>query len=232
MIILLLGRSKFGSRLRRASDDRQLHSNAPTVTAALSDDPDPADFKGGYQTVVAIIQGVAFVVLTSTTFREIRTSISQDHLAHSVGIGIQALVTLSVIVIVTFEYFDLTGAAAWSLGFFDIIIPYMLGIGEVAQATWLGDNALWWGSLSFLLLASTVAFKYSAHRARPESFRDIRYYGYFKKTIDRLALASLITFAFATAVCVASIYENLPPWLFATAPLVATLSFVGIWLLP
>jgi hypothetical protein len=200
VIILLFGRSIFQNRLRASSDAGKSHSNPITIAAEPYKNINPEDFKGGYQTVVAIIQGVAFVILTSTAFTEIRASITGDHAVASAVISIQALVTLSVIIIVTFEYFDLAGAVVWSPGFFDVIIPYILGVGEVAQATWLGDNTLWWGSLSFLLLASTVAFQYSAIRAKPEGFRDLRYHRYFRKIVKRLALASSITLTFAMAV--------------------------------
>jgi hypothetical protein len=229
IILLLLGRSIFKNRLRTVSDVKEARSNPATIAAASSEHIDPGDFKGGYQTVVAIIQGVAFVVLTSTAFGGIRASITGDNAVASVDKSIQALVTLSVIIIVTFEYFDLAGAAVWSPGFFDVAIPYILGVGEVAQATWLGDNTLWWGSLSFLLLASTVAFQYSAIRAQPEGFRDLRYHRYFRKTVKRLALASLVTLTFAIAVCIASICAHLSPWFYVALPSVATISFVGIW---
>jgi hypothetical protein len=206
------------------------HDGLPGSTAATPDldhdpDLDPDDFKGSYQTLVAIIQGVAFGALGLASLPALHASIAEGRVAQCVTITTQALVTLIAIIIVTNEYFELTRAGYWYPTVVDTAIPYVLGAGEFLAAGWVGNNSSWWGSLSFFLAASAAAFKHSAFKAKMGRFRDEEAYRIFIRSVNNLFTASVITLAFAAAVCLASIYSDLSTWFYAVAPLIAAASF-------
>jgi hypothetical protein len=83
----------------------------------------PDSFATGYQTLVAIIQGVAFGTLIvngqNVIFRG--GSISQ----HLTAAG-QLITTFTVIAAVTYEYLQLVRAVQWSPRLADTTVPYLL----------------------------------------------------------------------------------------------------------
>lgn len=86
-------------------------------------------FATGYQTLVAIIEGVAFGALIVTgqnvIFRS--GSISQ----HLTATG-QLVTTFAVIAAVTYQYLQLVGAVQWSLG-----------LADTTVISWGGARSLW-----------------------------------------------------------------------------------------
>ncbi|HXW46665.1 MAG TPA: hypothetical protein VEL03_17880, partial [Streptosporangiaceae bacterium] len=108
------------------------------------------NFATAYQTMTAIIQGVALVVLVSTSAHAIfgRASGSQVAIAAS-----QAVTVFVVIIVTTDQYFQLAAATRWLPSTFDTAIPYLIGVGEAIAALSLGDNTRWWGSIAWSLLA-------------------------------------------------------------------------------
>jgi len=213
----------FAARNRDTKGSNSVMSNAPAIDSDRSE-----DFKGGYQTVVAIIQGVAFGALALSVLPTMRASIEGGQIARSVTIAMQALVTLIAIIIVTDSYFYLTGTARWDPTILDTAVPYLLGSSEVAVGVWVGNNTLWWAALSSLLLASAAAFKYSSIRVKAQEFIDTAERRLLMKDVRDGAKASLATLTFSVAVCLLSIYTNLSAWLYAIAPLVAAAVYTKV----
>ncbi len=223
----LIGRAIFRSRPGAAPNSGIQVNKAVTRATPATDSDRSDDFKGGYQTVVAIIQGVAFVTLAVSTLPAMRASIAGGQAIGSVTIGTQALVMLITIIIVTGSYFDLTRRVHWNPTILDTAVPYILGSSEVAAAAWVGTNTLWWAALSSLLLVGAAALKYSSIRTRAENFIDPADYWHFMKVVRKDTAASLVTLAFSVAVCLLSIYTDLSAWFYAIAPLIAAAVFIS-----
>ena len=221
----LIGREISRSRPGAARNSDAQVSKTVTRAAPNTESDSGDDFKGGYQTVVAIIQGVAFVTLAVTTLPTMHASIAGGQVTRSFTVATQALVTLIAIIIVTDSYIDLTRAAHWDPTILDTAVPYILGSSEVAAAAWVGNTSLWWAALSSLLLVSAAADKHSSIRAKAEDFIDAAAYRQFRKAVRGLAMASLTTLAFSVVVCLLSIYADLS-WFYAIAPLIAATVFI------
>src|SRR5215469_15341018 len=131
------------------------------------------NFATGYQTMTAIIQGVALVALVTTSAHAVfgTTSGSQVAIAAS-----QAVAVFVIIIITTDQYFQLAASTRWLPSTIDTAIPYLIGAGEAIAALSLGDNTRWWASISWSLLAGAIAFGHSAVRAAPEGFEGIEEY--------------------------------------------------------
>ncbi len=174
-------------------------------------------FATGYQTLVAIIQGVAFGALIATgqdaVFR--RGSVPQ----HLITAG-QLITTFTVIVAVTDQYLQLVRAVQWSPKSVDTAVPYVLGVGQVAMATTLGNNARWWGSAAILSLSSAWAFRYSRVRARRAQFAGGKpHYRAFVSTVTAFSIASIFLFACEATMSGLAAAHAGPYSLFVAAPL-------------
>jgi len=155
-----------------------------------------------------------------------RASVAKGHVTSSVTIATQTLVTLIAIIIITDSYFDLTRASHWEPTILDTAVPYILGSSEVAVAAWVGDNTLWWAALSSLLVVSSLAFKYSLIQMRAEEPVDPVEHRRLMKVVRKDAVASLTTLVFSVAVCLLSIYKDLPVF-YAIAPVIAAAIFIS-----
>jgi len=141
--------------------------------------PDPAglrvlrerisdNFATGYQTMTAIIQGVALVVLVTASARAVFGTASGSQVATAAS---QAVAVFVIIIVTTDQFFQLAAATRWLPTTFDTAIPYLIGAGEATAALSLGDNTRWWGGISWSLLAGAFAFGHSAARATPKGSR-------------------------------------------------------------
>jgi hypothetical protein len=210
-------------------------ANAATVAAPRDDArPDTADpqslrvllnriednFATGYQTMTAIIQGVALVILVTTSAHAVfgRAATSQVVTAAS-----QAVAVLVIIIITTDQFFQLATATRWLPTTVDTAVPYLIGVGEAVAALSLGDNTRWWSSISWSMLAGVIAFGHSAARATPQGFEGIEdYYGRFVRDVRRSRDICLALCAYAVVLAVTSTLAHLSPWLYAAAPWVIT----------
>lgn len=223
----LIGRAITRSRPGAVRNSGIQEGKAVTRATSAIDSDGSDDFKGGYQTIVAIIQGVAFGTLALSTVPSMRASIAGGQVTRSFTIATQTLVTLIALIIVTDSYFDLTRAARWLPTILDTAVPYILGSSEVAMAAWVGNNTLWWAALSSLLLVSAAAFKYSRVRIRVEELIDPAERKRLMKVVRKDSVASLVTLAFSVAVCLLSIYTDLWVWFYAITPLAAAAIFIS-----
>jgi hypothetical protein len=196
------------ARRRAATDANRCHDvltqSTPKSDAALKDARREAEnFIGGYQTVVAIIQGVAFGALIVTAQAAI---LGNSSVSHKLAIVMRAVVILTAVIVVTDEYLQLTRAAYWTPRLADTIIPYVLGTAEVAAATSIGSGAWWWGCVSFLLLFGGMAFRHSYRRANPARFQETHAYSHFRRAVRILSTSCFLTFPCALAMNLVSVF--------------------------
>ena len=229
-------------RFLRAGGDARTREQIgrPTIVAAPDggaerESPDPVslrvlfsriedNFATGYQTMTAIIQGVALVVLVTTSAHAVFGSTSSSQVAAAAS---QAVAVFVIIIITTDQFFQLAAATRWLPSTFDTAIPYLAGAGEAIAALSLGDNTRWWGSISWTLLAGAIAFGHSAVRATPEGFEGIDdYYRHFVRDTrrNRNLCAALCAYAAALAITSALAYPS--AWLYVAAPWVVTAAVI------
>lgn len=167
------------------------------------------NFATGYQTMTAIIQGVALVVLVTTSAHAIFGSTPGTHVAIAASQAVAVLV-----IIAADHFFQLTAATRWLSSTLDTAIPYLIGAGEASAALSLGDNTRWWVSISWSLLAGAFAFGHSAVRATPAGFEGIEnYYRYFVRNVRRTRNLCAALCAYAVALAITSALAHLSPWL-------------------
>ncbi len=177
-------------------------------------------FATGYQTMTAIIQGVALVVLVTTSAQAVFGRAFSFQVATAAS---QAVAVLVIIIVTTDQFFQLTAATRWLPSTTDTAIPYLVGAGEATAALSLGDNTRWWGAISWSLLTGTIAFWHSAVRATPEGFEGIEdYYRHFVRDVRRTRDLCAALCAYAGALAVTSALTHLSPWLYVLAPWLVT----------
>jgi WD40 repeat protein len=186
------------------------------------------NFKNGYLTLVAIIQGVAFAALVAVAFNAASAGLS---LAHAFTLATEAFATLFAIVAVTDEYLQLLRAVEWNPGSVDTAIPYALGSGEVVAALSLGKLTLWWAATSVTLIMAAGAFRYSKRRAMDtilEGYANVANIRRFVGVVARLSRTCEIMFFYALAICLLSAFATLSPWIYAFAPLVLLFGLLAV----
>jgi hypothetical protein len=178
------------------------------------------NFATGYQTMTAIIQGVALVVLVTTAAHAVFGGAPGSQVATAAS---QAVTVFVIIIVTTDQFFQLATATRWLPTTFDTAIPYLVGAGEAVAALSLGDDTRWWGGIAWSFLAGTIAFWHSAVRATPKGFEGIEdYYRHFVRDVRRSRLICAGLCAYAVALSVTSALAHLSPWLYIAAPWVVT----------
>ena len=181
-------------------------------------------FATGYQTMTAIIQGVALVVLVTTSAHAVFGGTSSSQVAAAAS---QAVAVFVIIIFTTDQFFQLTAATRWLPSTVDTAIPYLAGAGEAIAALSLGDNTRWWGAISWSLLTGAIAFGHSAARATPEGFEGIEdYHRQFVRDVRRSRNLCAALCAYALALALTSALAHPPPWLYIAAPWVVTVAAI------
>lgn len=125
------------------------------------------NFPAAYLMQMAIIQGVALVVLITTTSPLLASHPSP---VHAGMILTQALATGLTLVIVTHEYLLLTMMTRWVPTTLDTLIPYLLGLGEIWMALATGHIVSWWAALSSMCIVAIFAFWHTRIRTTQDAF--------------------------------------------------------------
>jgi hypothetical protein len=182
-------------------------------------------FATGYQTLVSIIEGVAFGALIVTGQNVVFRAGPVSY--HFIASG-QLIVTFAAIVAATEEYLQLVRAVQWSPSPIDTAVPYLLGVGQVGMATSLGSNSRWWGSVAVLSLFSSLAFSYSSTRAADARFEGGQpHREKFVSVVKSFSAASAVSFIYAVTICVLAVAHRGPGWLFIVAVLAVLPIFIG-----
>jgi hypothetical protein len=178
------------------------------------------NFATGYQTITAIIQGVALVLLATTSAHAVFGIRPGLQVATAAS---QAVAVFVIIIVTTDQFFQLTASTRWLPGTIDTAIPYSIGAGEAIAALSLGDNTRWWGAIAWSFLVGVIAFGHSAARAAPEGFEGIEvYFRQFVRDVRRTRNLCAALCAYAVALATTSALVHLSPWLYLAAPWVIT----------
>jgi hypothetical protein len=170
--------------------------------------------------MTAIIQGVALVVLVTTSAHAVFGNGSGFQIATAAS---QAVAVFVIIIVTTDQFFQLSAATRWMPSTIDTAIPYLIGAGEAIAALSLGDNTRWWASISWSLLAGAIAFGHSAVRATRQGFEGIEeYYRHFVGDVRRSRNICAALCAFAAALAVTSGLWRSSSWLYVAAPWAVT----------
>ncbi len=182
------------------------------------------NFATGYQTMTAIIQGVALVLLVSTSAHAVFGSAPGSQIAASAS---QAVAVFVIIIVTTDQFFQLATATRWIPSTLDIAIPYLVGAGEAIAALSLGDNRRWWASIAWFWLAGAIAYAHSAVRSTPKGFEGIQeYYLRFVRSLrgsrDVCVALCICSGAFAVTTELAGV----PSWLSIALPWMLTAAVI------
>ena len=174
-------------------------------------------FAIGYMTILAIVQGVAFVILASNALPLVFHTDSGAEVLRVTG---QCTSQFAAIIIVSYEYIGLTNIMLrWAPTFLDMLIPFMLGIGEILPSLRLTELVSWWILMAFMMILCIGALSHSIYRSSPEMFPEVRsaFQG-IRGLLRRLILCSLsimvlcLLFALLSALNVTSWVLDVAPW--------------------
>lgn len=186
-------------------------------------------FPAGYLTLIAIVQGVALVVLLEEIKQEVFTGPS---ILHRLTAASQALGVFTAIVIITHRYFLLTALDRWRPTPIDTLLPYALGASEAVMALMIGNNAGWWIALSVLFLVSIASFTHTLIRKNEALYGDLQLlYASTRRVINQQLINCSVLAPLSMCFGLLSIYSKLLPQLFhALAPcaIVAAVSVTEI----
>jgi hypothetical protein len=178
---VLLSRKKlwsFGSASNSLFPNKESYIKDPGSNDSRSDksleidilsDSMPEILPTGYQTIIAIIQGVALGILINAAAPLILKPASLSSRIENVG---QLASALSSIVIVSYEYLWFTPIMRWAPRFLDCLIPYVLGIFETVPILLMNKSSQWWMAMAVFLAISAGAFGRSYFRYSKEIFNN------------------------------------------------------------
>ena len=125
-------------------------------------------FPAGYLTIIAIIQGVALGAAIVTTQQQL---INQRGTVNRLTVVAQALAVFAAIVVITHRYLILTINNRWAPAILDTLVPYGLGVGEIAASIVIGPGAAWWIAVSIVFLAAAGTYVHTYLRASNASLQ-------------------------------------------------------------
>lgn len=183
-------------------------------------------FPASYMTSLAIIQGVGLGILIAKTQQQWITSFET---LERVKVATQALAVLTTITVVTHRYTISAIMDSRMPTFFDILFPYILGVGEIGAAQLIGYDVAWWACVLVFAAGSAGVYLYSRAKRTIFSYEGDSYlYGQFRRTNRRIITAtSLLAASSATMIVLSSMNED-PHSLRALAPLVVVFLCISV----
>jgi hypothetical protein len=125
-----------------------------------------AIFPQAYLMNISIIQGVALSVMTVETVNFLKRADSTMFLPTLA----QAVLSLTALIIVSYEYLWFTTIMRWTPTFRDTAIPVVLGVGEIIPALLLGRTFAWWIAIAVFAMLGAMAFFNTVTRLQPTMF--------------------------------------------------------------
>lgn len=146
-------------------------------------------FREGYLTLLAIIQGVALGLFLTSMYMHWQ---ADSGTWVKLRLATQGAAVLGAIIVVTHRYIVLMVLVRWIPTFFDTLIPYLLGVGEISASITLGSDVGWWASVAFYSLSAAICYIYSRRRTSVNFFQNTPgIYLRFRK-VSRLAIVLLL----------------------------------------
>ena len=173
-------------------------------------------FPLGYLTLIAIIQGGAFIVVLQSTV----STMSQLHtLSACITVLGQAAISLASIIIVSYQYLWFTTIMRWTPTFLDTLIPYTLGIGEVVPGLLLRDSTQWWVSTCAFLIIGSAALLHTVLRSAKEVFPgQVPVHRLLQRLLIQLAFCCAIAALWSMGIAILIMLSIGPDWLYVAAP--------------
>lgn len=122
-------------------------------------------FPAGYQTTISIIQGVSLSALTVTAVQQLAEGSGK-----AIALIPRAVVMLTMLILVSYQYIWFTTIMRWPMTFRDILVPYMLGAGEIVAALYVANERKWWIAVTVLTALGALAFTNTLSRLTPDAF--------------------------------------------------------------
>jgi hypothetical protein len=124
-------------------------------------------FSACYFTSIAIIQGAALALLMASALPFHFGHQPEIQRAAFLGRGLMGLVS---IITVSYEYLWFTIVVRWAPTFLDTLVPYLLGVGEIAPLILLRQATQWWLAMGFFLPTAILAFSHTLMRSSRHMF--------------------------------------------------------------
>lgn len=218
IVAFLAGRKRIieedgGSRKPISQSQSVLEPMDHEILAKRTSDTFPA----GYLTSIAIIQGVALGILVTFALpRVLEHGVRSNDRIMLAG---QAITGLAAIVIVSYEYLWFTTIMRWVPRFFDTLVPYVLGVGEIAPPLLIKNNAQWWIAMTAFLAAAAFAFYYTISRSSEDMFPGKpAVYRALRQLLRRLIICCLFLACISATITVVNLSSHHLAWLMTMMP--------------
>jgi hypothetical protein len=183
-------------------------------------------FPAIYMTALAIIQEVGLGILL--------TRAQQQWVGHAgafsrIMVGTQAVAVFAALVVVTHRYAITVVMVSRMPSGFDILIPYILGVGEIGAAQLIGYDAAWWGSVLVFALAAIIAYLHSRSRTTVMTYGGDSYlYGQFRRITSRALLTLSLLASASVVLIVLAVLGDDPGKLRALSPLIFVSATIAV----
>jgi len=150
------------------------------------------NFPSTILTLINIIQGVAFFILVTKTFKNFiqfdPTSICYTCIPY-------ILIILGNLIIVSFEYTWFVGMFTGPISYLDILTVYILGFSEIFPMYYINDPYIWWISSSVFYFFGALAFCNSLYKLKYIAYKPSEAKDLVKRSLKKnVALAMVLAF--------------------------------------
>ncbi len=122
-----------------------------------------ASFPGVYLTLISVIQGGALVLLLANTLGYVKDANLSAHWGQFLP---YSLMSLAIVVLVTYEYTWFVAVYRWSPGILDVTIPFTLGILEGIPLFYFTEPRIWWLLQIVFCIGGVAAFSHTLANTR------------------------------------------------------------------
>lgn len=163
-----------------------------------------------YLTLISIIQGVALVILATESFKYINEpdpKLTEPWYRFSV----YSIISFVTLIVLSYQYTWFIGIFRWSPRFWDILIPFCLGLSEVSPMFYFTKPLFWWGLTGIFSFVGALALYNTKRSCKKPMFGDDA--NAFIKTINILNFnirISIIAFFLCLSFSILLYFEVIP----------------------
>ncbi len=122
-----------------------------------------------YLTLISIIQGVALVILATETFKYINGSEITQPWGRFL---VYSIISFFTLIVLSYQYTWFVGIFRWSPRFWDILIPFFLGIFEISPMFYFTKPVVWWLFTGIFSLIGAGALFHTKWQCKQSMFGD------------------------------------------------------------
>jgi hypothetical protein len=144
-----------------------------------------------YLTMIAIIEGVAFILLIENTFHAIMDS--HGHLIKDMLLKIipYSVVSFMILILITYQYVLFLLSFRWEVRIWDIVMPFVMGILQSSQTYFFHDPEIWW-TMGILITLAGILSLYSTKKMVRHSLIENLDKTYLTRSVNRFIYNSWI----------------------------------------